>query len=247
MSGSSSKEPKGNGSSGAKDAQGSQELHQKKVRTLAQNSAVPSDSDVQAPGSVGPLLKRRRGAGLGRAAAASGAGISAEECMAMAMELDPQQDEAAPPARQAEDDRSGARARDLAAAAAEERAARDDAQTSAREAELSRARMRQLGMSSRRSLLELRDNDFEEVLQQFLVSHSATGTAVTVQHHDVREIRRSLLNDMRLTQILSKLLGAGSGGAHESGSEYWARMIDVFIGKLHFRQMQQAGPRFARG
>ena len=78
------------------------------------------------------------------------------------------------------------------------------------------------------------------------VLKAADASAATVQDADVKQVRKSLLNDGRLAPVLCNLRGVGNAGAHESGSEAWMRRIDDLIGKLNFRLSQLAGPACPR-
>ena len=96
----------------------------------------------------------------------------------------------------------------------------------------------------RQGLLRLSDEDLRRVLQQFLVSHSATGEVSSVVAEDVERVREALLFDERLAVVLRSLLGASllNRGA-DAGDEWLKRMVDEFIGRLHMWETTLGGPR----
>ena len=100
----------------------------------------------------------------------------------------------------------------------------------------------------RRRLLELPTAEVRGVLQSFLNAHAAVGEAVQVRRADVSHVHGALLSDGQLQDVLRPLLGASLQGRGEyRGREWWARMVDEFVGRLHLRESALGGPRSVNG
>ena len=185
---------------------------------------------------VGPLLKRRKGDGLGRVlpppgetGAAEPVAVEAEGGAKQMPEEEPGECllEGAAVSAAATGDGVGVRSRDPASVAVAE------------EVQVSASRRRALQAS-------LSDEDIAIVLQRFLAERAATGEAIrVVPDSDVPRVRRALIRDRDLMVVLARLCGAGSTNAErqQTGDLYWARMVDRFLGMLHLRQSELQVPR----
>jgi hypothetical protein len=91
-------------------------------------------------------------------------------------------------------------------------------------------------MERRRGLLKLSGDVVKDVLQQFVVSRSATGEAIAVTAVDVARVSANLLSDAGLVDVLKPLMRASlRGGGGEQGSDWWRSRVDEFVGATFAR------------